>query len=68
MPRQNCNKEFPEMRTYISYREPNFKVRAGDFRTRLEARKLMQEAIAAIVFGHVHHIRKNKSPKTVTND
>lgn len=33
----------PEMRTYITYREPNFKVRAGDFRTRLEAVKLMEE-------------------------
>lgn len=33
----------PELRTYINYREPNFKVKAGDFRTRLEAVKLMQE-------------------------
>jgi hypothetical protein len=32
----------PDIRTYISYREPNFKVKAGDFRTRLEAVKLMQ--------------------------
>lgn len=32
----------PELRTYITYREPNFKVEAGDFRTRLEAAKLMQ--------------------------
>ena len=37
------NSEFPEMRTYIVYREPNFKVRAGDFRSRLEAEKLMQQ-------------------------
>jgi hypothetical protein len=35
--------EYPELRTYIIYNEPNFKVRAGDFRTRLEAQKLMQE-------------------------
>lgn len=33
----------PGMRTYITYVEPNFKVRAGDFRTRLEAEKMMQE-------------------------
>ena len=33
----------PELRTYINYAEPNFKVKAGDFRTRLEASKLMQE-------------------------
>lgn len=34
---------YPEMKTYIIYREPNFKVRAGDFRTRLEAAKLMEQ-------------------------
>lgn len=33
----------PGHRTYITYVEPNFKVRAGDFRTRLEAERMMQE-------------------------
>jgi len=33
----------PELRTYINYKEPNFKVKAGDFRSRLEAIKLMQD-------------------------
>jgi len=33
----------PELRTYINYKEPNFKVKAGDFRSRLEAAKLVQE-------------------------
>jgi hypothetical protein len=33
----------PELRTYINYKEPNFKVKAGDFRSRLEAVKLVQE-------------------------
>jgi len=37
------NRKYPDIRTYISYREPYFKVRAGDFRTRLEASKLLQE-------------------------
>ena len=36
-------RDYPELRTYIQYSEPNFKVRAGDFRTRLEAQKLIQE-------------------------
>jgi hypothetical protein len=36
-------RDYPELRTYILYSEPNFKVRAGDFRTRLEAQKLIQE-------------------------
>ena len=33
----------PELRTYINYKEPNFKVKAGDFRSRLEAAKLIQD-------------------------
>lgn len=37
------NEMYPEMRTYIIYQEPNFKIRAGDFRTRLEAQKLMHD-------------------------
>lgn len=34
---------YPDIHTYISYTAPNFKVRAGDFRTRMEAEKLMTE-------------------------
>ena len=34
---------FPDERTYISYREPNFKVKVGDFRTRLEAEKMVHD-------------------------
>ncbi|RYE16397.1 MAG: SPOR domain-containing protein [Sphingobacteriales bacterium] len=33
----------PDTRTYISYRDPNFKVHAGDFRSRLEAQKMIEE-------------------------
>jgi hypothetical protein len=35
--------EFPDIPTYISYIEPNFKVQAGDFRSRLEAQKLQSQ-------------------------
>ncbi len=35
--------DYPEIKTYISYTEPNFKVRVGDFRSRLEAQKLQSE-------------------------
>ncbi|MFD0794675.1 SPOR domain-containing protein [Mucilaginibacter litoreus] len=38
-----CNREFPELRTYIVYHEPNFKVRAGDFRTRIEAERFREQ-------------------------
>lgn len=37
------NSENQGVRTYISYAEPDYKVRVGDFRTRLEAEKLLQE-------------------------
>jgi hypothetical protein len=40
---EKFNEEYPELRTYITYTEPNFKVQAGDFRTRLEAEKLRSE-------------------------
>lgn len=34
---------FPANNTYISYIQPNYRVRVGDFRTRLEAEKFMIE-------------------------
>jgi len=33
----------PDVRTYLSYKEPNFKVHVGDFRSRLEAEKVVDE-------------------------
>ncbi|MES1224512.1 MAG: SPOR domain-containing protein [Bacteroidota bacterium] len=35
--------QFPEVPAYEVYQQPNFKVRVGDFRTRLEAQKFMNE-------------------------
>jgi hypothetical protein len=37
------NELYPEYKTYIIYSEPNFKVRAGDFRSKLEAARLMEQ-------------------------
>lgn len=34
---------YPKMNTYITYKEPNYYLRAGDFRTRLEAQRMMNE-------------------------
>lgn len=34
---------YPKLRTYITYKEPNYHLRIGDFRTRLEAQKMMVE-------------------------
>ena len=35
--------DYPENQAYIVYDEPNFKVKVGDFRTRLEAYAFLQE-------------------------
>ena len=41
--RASFNSRFPEINATVSYNQPNFKVRAGDFRTRLEAQKYLAE-------------------------
>jgi hypothetical protein len=33
---------YPEVPAYVSWKAPNYRVRAGDFRTRLEAEKILQ--------------------------
>lgn len=37
------NSDFPELNTYITYKQPNYYLRVGDFRTRLEAQRLLNE-------------------------
>lgn len=34
---------YPVLNTYITYKEPNYYLRVGDFRTRLEAQRLLNE-------------------------
>ncbi|TDQ06552.1 SPOR domain-containing protein [Pedobacter metabolipauper] len=34
---------FPTFNTYITYKEPNYYLRVGDFRTRLEAQRMINE-------------------------
>jgi hypothetical protein len=34
---------YPRISTYISYKEPNYYLRVGDFRTRMEAQRLQNE-------------------------
>lgn len=35
--RDKINEAYPDIQTYVVFDEPNFKVKVGDFRTRLEA-------------------------------
>lgn len=36
-------KEYPDYSAYISWLQPNFRLRVGDFRTRLQAEKFLRE-------------------------
>lgn len=41
--RAEFESKYPEVNAYITYDEPNFKLRVGDFRTRLDARRFMDQ-------------------------
>ena len=36
---------FPEVNAYLTFKSPNYKVRVGDFRTRLDAVRFLQEIL-----------------------
>lgn len=36
---------YPEVQAYLTFKAPNYKVRVGDFRTRLEAVRFLQELL-----------------------
>lgn len=40
---QKFKTRYPTISSYVSYKQPNYRLRVGDFRTRLEAEKLMNE-------------------------
>lgn len=62
------NKEFPEMRTYIIYHEPNFKVRAGDFRTRIEAERMKEQLKVWFPIMFIISEKINPPKTVITND
>ena len=37
------NSRFPDLPAYLTYQQPNFKVRIGDYRNRYEAQKFLRE-------------------------
>jgi SPOR domain len=37
--------KYPDMRAYLSFKSPNYKVRVGDFRTQLDAKRFLNEII-----------------------
>lgn len=44
--RERFQADYPEVGAYVVFDEPNFKVKVGDFRTRLEAYAFLQDIIA----------------------
>lgn len=52
--------DYPQVQAYIIFDEPNFKVKVGDFRTRLEAYAFLQE-IKDVYKGYI--IRDNIYPE-----
>ena len=59
--------DFPGIRTYITYRSPNFKVHVGDFRTRIEAEKMVRDL--KVSYSSVFIIStKINPPKAEIND
>jgi hypothetical protein len=43
---KNFLSRYPGYEAYVVYQEPNYKVRAGDFRTRLEAEGFLRQVVA----------------------
>ncbi|HEX3386677.1 MAG TPA: SPOR domain-containing protein [Mucilaginibacter sp.] len=59
--------DFPDIRSYVTYTEPNFKVRAGDFRTRMEAEKF-QDQLKRTYEGTFIVTEKINPPQTEGNE
>lgn len=59
--------EFPDIRTYVIYNEPNFKVRVGDFKNRMDAEKL-QDDLKKWFTGMFIITEKINPPKTDNDD
>ena len=45
--------KYPKYSAYVSFKEPNFRVRVGDFRTRAEARGFREEILPTFPQGFV---------------
>lgn len=52
---------YPNTQVYIIFEEPNFKIKVGDFRTRLEAFAFLQE-IRGVFAGHIVQDHINPEP------
>jgi hypothetical protein len=44
--KRNFENRFPDIETYISFEEPNYKIRVGNFRTKLDAEGCLKKIAA----------------------
>ncbi|MGM9477693.1 SPOR domain-containing protein [Pedobacter sp. GSP4] len=61
---------YPKLNTYLIYKEPNYYIRVGDFRTRIEAQRLISELRPAFptLFIFREKINAPNLDTTTTND
>ncbi len=51
------DEKYPEVASYITYMEPNYRIRVGDFRTRLDATRFLRKIQRD--YPHAYVIREN---------
>lgn len=63
-------RRYPEIEAYVTFDSPYYKVRAGDFRTRLEAQHFLNRIIAIYpnAFIVIDKIQYPKIPTNTTNN
>jgi hypothetical protein len=42
---EGFKEKYPDVKAYLSFKSPNYKVRVGDYRTRLDAQRFLNEII-----------------------
>ena len=57
--RAEFEKKYPHVRWYEDYHEPNFRLRVGDFRTRLDARRFLEQIVADYPPGQAYIVVDN---------
>lgn len=59
--------KYPQIRSYISYDEPYYKLRVGDFRTRLDAQRFLNE-ISSTYLSAILVVDRINFPRLATDD
>ena len=57
---------YPDIKSYISYDEPYYKLRVGDFRTRLDAQRFLNELSSTYLFSIIVVDKINFPPLSIS--